>query len=362
MKFSKFIGIFVSSLLIILLLAGCGGGTPSPSDVTKQFLDAIKKKDSEKIENLYAGKKVDMIGDILPDQAEESTESKNDEELQKLVEDKLFAFDYSITGEEIKEDKASVNVDITTYKIGEALGNVFGEYLGQAFGLAFSDVSDEELDVLLNTTFKKYFEQLKEKDFKKSATVTLTKSENGWIIDEFADDSDLMDGITGGLASMAKSLSDTFGSSDDADNSQDTAQESETHPLENVKETISIDDPEGKLVYKKSETLKDYEGNPALRVYFDYTNLKADISDSTDIFFVQAFQKGAEIDTAYVYESVEEDENLYKSVQSKITIPVAVLFSLKDMDNDVTVRVTLYSESAWEQDDLPYQEMIIPLK
>ncbi len=125
--------------LLLLGLTGCGGGQ-TPTSVTKQFTDAIKAKDQATIEKVYTGKELEIVNNNIADltggTSEESTESSFDEENAKLLEDKLLSFDYEITNEKIDNDKATVDVSITTYKIGDAFTNLLANYIREAFALA----------------------------------------------------------------------------------------------------------------------------------------------------------------------------------------------------------------------------------
>ena len=205
---------FLLIALLLIGLTGCGGGQ-TPTDVTKQFLDAIKSKDSKKIEKVYAGKELEIVNngltDLTGEKAEESTETSFDEENSKLFEEKLLSFDYEMSNEKIEDNKATVDVSITTYKIGDAFTNILSNYIQEAFALAFSGALKEEINKVMNSCFKDEFEKLEKKEFQKTATVSLTKGDDGWTVDEIEDDSEFMDAITGGMVSIVKGWGDAFG-------------------------------------------------------------------------------------------------------------------------------------------------------
>ena len=93
---------------------------------------------------------------------------------------KMLDFEYEISNEKINGDKATVDVNIKTYRVGYAIFSFFGEYMSQAFALAFLDVSEDQLDALAVSILSGKIADFKEKTFEKTVTLQMSKkTENG---------------------------------------------------------------------------------------------------------------------------------------------------------------------------------------
>lgn len=125
------------------------------------------------------------------------------------------------------------------------------------------------------------------------------------------------------------------------------AQTSTDVPENAVAETkvdcINLDNSEGTLKYTNHELSEDYEGNPVIIAYFDYTNKKDETSYSQMTFYPQAFQNGVECDMGILMDENEAYENATKEIQKDTTLNVAFVFSIKDT-SPVTLKVTDQSE------------------
>ena len=86
--------------------------------------------------------------------------------------------------------------------------------------------------------------------------------------------------------------------------------------------------------YTGHEVSSDYEGNPCVIVYFDYTN-KASESKSAMASgaYLKAFQNGVQCDGAVIssLENNQSVKNEYKEVMPGVTINVADSFKISDM-------------------------------
>ncbi|MDO4518312.1 MAG: hypothetical protein Q4B78_03785, partial [Bacillota bacterium] len=93
------IAIILCAALLIMLTA-CG--TPSPTDVTKSFLDGVKAQDTEAVGNVYeAGGDFALSSKELSDAMIEEGDEGNDI-LKDFSDDftaKLLDYDYEITDE-----------------------------------------------------------------------------------------------------------------------------------------------------------------------------------------------------------------------------------------------------------------------
>ncbi len=118
-----------------------------------------------------------------------------DSGLTKVYEEqmmpKMLDFDYELSNEQIDGDKATVDVKITTYSIGDAFTAFFSDYMSQALILAFSDASEEELDSLATTILSGKLADLTEQKYEKTATLSLSMKDDKWVVDEIETGDDI---------------------------------------------------------------------------------------------------------------------------------------------------------------------------
>lgn len=95
------------------------------------------------------------------------------------------------------------------------------------------------------------------------------------------------------------------------------------------------------IKYTGHEVSTDYDGNPCLIFYYDFTN-NSDVDTSADIAtYIKAFQDGVQIESAF-YSPDEENisySNSSKQIQPGVTINVAQVFELTS-DSDVDVKAS----------------------
>lgn len=95
-------GIAVLCALSISLV-GCGG--PSPTDVTKQAIEAVKAQDTDALAKVYAGDAANISTDMFAStsEGEELADSSDlTDDQQQVVKDfysKLLDFDYTLSDE-----------------------------------------------------------------------------------------------------------------------------------------------------------------------------------------------------------------------------------------------------------------------
>lgn len=140
--------------------------------------------------------------------------------------------------------------------------------------------------------------------------------------------------------------------SDDKDSEKTTAGNTQTEEpaapaaADNTQEssiqadgTVSLDNPDGTLIYKRHEITTDYAGNPALLVYFDYTNKKESPSLYYTTFSVNIYQNGAQCQTAISGDSNEAVQTGLLTIEGGATVEIGSLFSLKAETGSVTLNV-----------------------
>lgn len=173
-------------LAIALMFSACGSD-PTPSDAVKADLDKMKSEDSSD----QSLKALDL----------EEWDLKKDDVNTFLS--KIRDFDYEIVEEKVEEDKATVEVKITTYNFGKAMGEIFAE----ALALAFSnpDASEEEVSKI----FVEKMAGIEKKDYSKKVTVNCVKKDDKWTTDVDSNEK-LEDAVLGGLNSKIEEMNNMW--------------------------------------------------------------------------------------------------------------------------------------------------------
>lgn len=197
----------VLALGLVFSMCACGG--PTPTSTVDTFLTAVKSQDVETLKTVYTDSEFDFITDM-----ELASEDGGTPETDKVLNEKLLPmlleFDYTLSNEQINEDKATVDVTITTYNFGAAMTTFFGSYITQAFALIFDDNAEAKLDKIGANLLTAELDKLTEKNCEKTATISLTATEDGWMVDEIDDEDDIFDALTGGMVSSMETIEDTF--------------------------------------------------------------------------------------------------------------------------------------------------------
>ncbi|QHI72924.1 DUF5105 domain-containing protein [Aminipila terrae] len=193
----KFLIIFLC-LFIVLTTVGCGG--EKPEQAVKSMLDAVKAANQEAAE-----KYIDY--DKLTDQEEDGSFASKNEEIYKLI---LKNLNYKILSSSEDGDKATVKAEITNIDMKPIMDKMFSD----AIALAFSGLSDEQLEQKFNKNFEKLINNKDNKTITNTVTITLNKKDNHWKIDV---SDELANAISGNLITVQKEMKDSFGGSDTSD-------------------------------------------------------------------------------------------------------------------------------------------------
>ena len=78
------------------------------------------------------------------------------------------------------------------------------------------------------------------------------------------------------------------------------------------------------------DLIEDYEGSPAIRVYFEFTNNSSENASFLFAIDAVAFQNGIELETAIVTDRVDEDDNNMKEIKPGTTITCTEIYVLDD--------------------------------
>lgn len=93
------------------------------------------------------------------------------------------------------------------------------------------------------------------------------------------------------------------------------------------------------VTYIRHEVSTDYEGNPCIIVYYNYTNKRDEEKSAMgNSCYIKAYQNGVECDRATISSSDKNEQirNHYKNVMPGTTIMVAQAFKILDK-SDVTL-------------------------
>ncbi|KGR90349.1 hypothetical protein CD30_12340 [Ureibacillus massiliensis 4400831 = CIP 108448 = CCUG 49529] len=136
----KFISLFTLGLTALVLTACGGQGATKPEDVVSEFLTAIKAGDFEKAGTYVHSENVSDEFDFNSIYEEES-----DETVKALLKGISNKYDFKSPEENMIDDnKAEVNVEITSIDFAAAMGTAMEEIFNAAFELAMNEGSEEE--------------------------------------------------------------------------------------------------------------------------------------------------------------------------------------------------------------------------
>ena len=195
-------------LILALVLSFSACSTPSPTEVTTAFLQAVKEQNTEDMTGLYAEGSWS-----LSEEAGEEADLEEDDELSQYSMDEVFPklseFDYEVLEEKIDGEKATVDVKITTYNLGDTFTAFVGEYLAQALTLAFSEADEDAIAALGASLFKEKAADM-EKTYTETVSIPLSQVDGAWVVDEIGEESPLINALTGGLIDALDTLENSF--------------------------------------------------------------------------------------------------------------------------------------------------------
>lgn len=152
------------------------------------------------------------------------------------------------------------------------------------------------------------------------------------------------------MAALSISLIACGGSDEEKPNNE--AEQNEEQQKEETPTDDGIIDFEAdsfKITYTKHETTEDYEGNPCLIYYFNYTNNGEEASSAMVDTYIQCFQNGIECESAFLTDDNEGINNCMKDIQPGTTLEVAYAYELSDM-SEVTLEASDYASFDDEKD------------
>lgn len=163
-----------------------------------------------------------------------------------------------------------------------------------------------------------------------------------------------------GLASLDKSKKESVKKEEDSkDNSKDSPETEEptsTPEPEQPADDNMIDFNMGEYVVKYTGHAigNDYEGNPCLIIYYDFTNNSNEATTAQLHSYIQAFQNGTECESAFFMDENEAIRNYSTNIQPGVTINVGEPFKISDMSN-VTIEASETFSINGEKDTMVIQ-------
>lgn len=202
-KVIALIASIVAVCILAVSLVGCSSA--SPQDVTTATLDEIKAQDFE-------GNMAELKTSIeqgVKEAAGTDVELTDDEQavVNKLL-NKMCDFDYTLGDASVDGDHASVPVTFTTYDIKGTFTSSMRSYLQNVYASALSTgtvPSQQEIVAQYFSELSTAIDALEEKSVTAQGTITLTKTDGAWTVDEL--DSTTLNAMFGGIVDVPTEMS-----------------------------------------------------------------------------------------------------------------------------------------------------------
>lgn len=92
-----------------------------------------------------------------------------------------------------------------------------------------------------------------------------------------------------------------------------------------------------------AELLDDDDGNPAIRVYYDFKNNSEDIISLNSALYILSYQDGISLSEAYLARNSETDKNSYVEIAPGETIRASAVFKLRNETSAVEANVEAFT-------------------
>ena len=106
--------------------------------------------------------------------------------------------------------------------------------------------------------------------------------------------------------------------------------------------TIDFQVSDRSFIFKGYEISEDYEGNPALLLFFDYTNNSSNASSASSDFYIQVFQDGISQNIAFLpYQSEFSTEynNSMTDIRDGASLSTCSCFSIQNTTSPVDIEI-----------------------
>ncbi|MBQ9562193.1 MAG: hypothetical protein IJU99_01960 [Lachnospiraceae bacterium] len=169
------------AVILVLPLSACGAKGPGPDEAVKEFCEAMKAFDLEKLSKGMGKEGENPI---------EAFSSEDDMDQMLLEQMKTWAaeIEYKIGKPEIDKDKAKVPVEFQALDAGPVITATMSEFILKIFSLAMSGGSEDEMAAALKTILSEKVAGTTLSKVTTNAEFTLEKGEEGWVITKTSDE------------------------------------------------------------------------------------------------------------------------------------------------------------------------------
>lgn len=182
------LALFMTLLFIPMMVTGCKSETPT--DVVNAYFSSIKKSDSKEAQKLIE----DTISDEVlneesgttstKDENKDKSKKKDEQELDESLKMYFSKIDAKVLSEKVKEDKATVKVQLKAPNYSNLLLAVMEESIAQTFN--GKEVKEDDVEKNLEEKIKN------SKSETRSGQINLIKKDNEWKIQSDKDITNLL--------------------------------------------------------------------------------------------------------------------------------------------------------------------------
>lgn len=117
--------------------------------------------------------------------------------------------------------------------------------------------------------------------------------------------------------------------------------------VENPKWTLSLPgegtlDEHYYVTVTEAELLDDYYGEPAIRIYYEFTNNGEKAAALSDVLCANAYQDGISLDSDYPTVDLETDESFYREIKKGEKVTASYVFLLRNTSSPVEAEIGSY--------------------
>lgn len=178
-KTKKLLAIMLIAAMLFVL-AGCAEKAKA-EDTVKEFCEAMKAFDLEKISSLVSDRKAfdeSEYADMLGDGANEVAF------LLDYLKENAAKMEYEIVNAREDGEKGIVSARFQYVDASDVVSNALTDYISKAIGLVFSGASEEELKEGLEDSFKESIKTTDAGEVEAEVEFSLTKTDGKWMIDK----------------------------------------------------------------------------------------------------------------------------------------------------------------------------------
>lgn len=97
------------------------------------------------------------------------------------------------------------------------------------------------------------------------------------------------------------------------------------------------------VTVKDAEIINDANGDPAIRIYYEFTNNSSSSTSLGNELYVFTYQDGISLDTSYATDDSESDTNYYSDSAPGSTVTCSCVYSLRNQTSPVEAEVEAYT-------------------